>query len=355
MDQSDIGRPGPAANASDEVRCDLQELRHLSGEDEQAGPFALLADRHHPLVAAELRRARRANRCALAICLIVPLAVLAAVWVPPWLEPMLPWGNAIESRPDILAAFVYLWPAALLMATVWRSASAVLAEQSGETALQLVLTPMRKRTIAAAKVLPHVEPFLWGVLAALPLYLFAGSTEFFLFERELPSPLAVWPLRIVAGLQDVWIHDSSMHLSMPGVASGLVMAVTDLGLVWAAAHWGAALAVRTTRLRAVAIRLVLRLVLVSVLLLVYLVPALFAAFLVSLLSLWIWSGGELALTVTAAAIYLGLWWRHPLRNAVRGCLSDFAGFDRLAMEAEDPSRRDLLRPSAWWWYDGRRA
>ena len=52
----------------------------LAGKDE-VGPFALLAERRHPLVRAELFRTRRKRRKATAALAGVPIAVLALVAV----------------------------------------------------------------------------------------------------------------------------------------------------------------------------------------------------------------------------------------------------------------------------------
>jgi hypothetical protein len=343
---------------ADEIRADLQQIRNLARDDEGAGVFVLLSERHHPLVAAERRRTRRRNRRTLAVCLAAPLAVLGAVWMLSAADPTSAWVDIGQLRWDILAVFAVLWPLAMILGAAWRSASATLAEQSEETALQLVLTPVRKRTIAAAKVLPHVRPFLWGVLAAMPLYLLAGSTEPFWIEDNVPSVLVPLPWRILASLGSLGslsMDCGSMDLSIPGTMAGLLMAATDLGLVWAAAHWGAGLAVKTINLPMVGLRILLRLLLVGLMLALYLPPVMLVALLTYPPAQWLFSHGEKTAIAMAVLTFLGFWWVYPLRNAVRGCLMDFAAFDRLAMDPEDPSLRDSVRASAWWWYDGRRA
>ncbi|HOX06001.1 MAG TPA: hypothetical protein PK280_06335 [Planctomycetota bacterium] len=344
-------------NRTEDIRRDLQNVRNTTGEDEGAGPFALLTERDHPLVAAERLRARCRHPLTLAFCVAAPLLTLAAIRAMPVAEQLPELASLSRRALDFLAAFVALWPLAMVMGAAWRAAAATLAEGVEETAMQLVLTPLRKRTIAAAKVLPNVRPFLWGIFATLPLYLLAGGMEPFLFSNAMPSPFVLWPFRAPVGVMALLFGGpyEQTGLSPAGAAAGALMALTDLGLVWAAAHWGAGLAVRVNSLVVVVLRLLLRLILLATALAAYLILALLLGLAIFPAAQWMFGRGELLSTLLGTASMLWLWWLFPLRNATRRCLADFTWFDRLAMDPDDPSLRNSLRMAAWWWYDGRRA
>jgi len=120
------------------------------------------------------------------------------------------------------------------------------------------------------------------------------------------------------------------------------MCLTDLGAVWAAAHWGAALAVRLRKLRRVINLLAAKLFRVAV--------AAGVSFIATV-------GLDLAIgpstgrvptlwTLLAFSLFLGLsWWFIVLRPATRAAMESFAWFDYLAMEEGD---RPPPAPSFIW-------
>jgi hypothetical protein len=124
--------------------------------------------------------------------------------------------------------------------------------------------------------------------------------------------------------------------------NGLFMWLTDLGLVWAAAHWGAAYAVRLGQLWLAALYLAGRLALTTLLLLGCAVLATVAGllpFAVTAILVNIRSQKFIELThnvgLLAAALLIGLLvfavlFRRVIVGAVRMALVEFAWFDRLA-------------------------
>lgn len=313
------------------------------------GPFELLSERRHPLVRAEARRTRKWRWVATAFCVLPPLAVLKLV-------PLADFETNEALAKAILvltAAFVCFWPLVMFTAAALASAAAVLAERAQDTAGQIVLTGVPKRALAAAKVLPHVLPFLLGSLAALPLYMTVGASGPFLADGAVPTPLIVWPLRMLAAFGMPWYL--RVELTTAGGAVGVVMALTDLGAVWMAAHWGAGLAVRLGSLPRVGWRLAKQLGVTAVVYGVY-AAAGFATFMTSGLACLVVSNDHAVVVVAAGltlacAVFLFLWWVYPLGDAAFTTLEDFAWFDWLAMDEFDPRRRERGLPMWQDWKD----
>jgi len=304
-------------------------------------PFELLKDRGHALVRAEFRRTRLGRWAGSVLCVLPPLLVLEFLVL----------ANRASNQKlgaigyTLAGMTVCFWPLVMFTGAALASAMAVLAERSQDTAAQIVLTAMPKRALAAAKVLPYVGPFLWGSLAAVPLYMAAGSSGVFLSAGFAPTPLVVWPLRSFAAFAMPW--SLCIDFSPEGYLAGALMGLTDLGAVWMAAHWGAGLAVRMGRLPLVGWRLTRQL---GRTLLVYAAYALsgYVIFLVSFMAITMigdvsHQAEGIAARVAflpAAAGFLFLWWIYPLADASSSALEDFAWFDWLAMDEFDPRRRE---------------
>jgi hypothetical protein len=177
------------------------------------------------------------------------------------------------------------------------------------------------------------------VLAALPLYALAG-------DRLVTGPggvfglfAAPWPTRLFLLVPS----PSDEPFSASGVGAGLLMALLDAGMVWAAAHWGASHAVRTGRLIVAPLRLAGHALVLGLVL-----PA-FAGVAVLWGASWALaigvvcqlaespSGqpplfGTLAVgvgLVAAVLFFLYVWRLYPLTMAAERVLQDFADFDRL--------------------------
>jgi hypothetical protein len=258
--------------------------------------------------------------------------------------------------------FLCLWPLALFLVAGLRAAASVLAEREQHTAIQLVLTPIPMREIAASKTLPHLWPFLWGVVAALPLYILAGSSEaLYMGGRDAPfSPLALWPLRVLAAAN---VEGWRLELTPAGLGVGLVMCLGDLAAVWAAAHWGAAFAVRHRGLAGTVLSLALRLLVATGACLGYWLAAMIPAWLAAMIPAAMFMSldtdlyGELLalLAFMGQAAVLGfLWWLWPVRGSVRAALAEFSGFDGLVDEEYRPPRRMNLTGWRWWETNWRR-
>ena len=63
---------------------------------------------------------------------------------------------------------VAVWPGITCLGAAFGSAAGVQTEVSGLTAEQLILTPMTKRTLAAAKILPRARPWIVGTSTLAP-------------------------------------------------------------------------------------------------------------------------------------------------------------------------------------------
>lgn len=318
-------------------RTSLRERLRAWARRAAVGPLELLSGRRHPMVRAEMRRARRANLVAGIACAVAPLLACAAAALAAAPSPVLSTSGRIFS-----AVFVALWPVVLLTGAAMRSAGAVLAEREDDTAIQIVLTLMPKSAIAAAKVVPHAVPFLWSAVATLPLYSLVGEQLLFHGERW-PAVASVWPLRLL-GLTD-W--EAPADFTARGFALGALMSLTDAGLVWMAAHWGAALAVRTGSLVQVILRLAGRLLLLGLLFLFYHGAACMGYLLV--LNICAFLPDRIVRDAPtlwfSLPFFLALWWLYPLGDAGRSTLSAFAWFDWLAMDQFERHKRGGIK--AW--------
>jgi len=243
----------------------------------------------------------------------------------------------------------------MFLGAALRTSGSVLAERQGHTAIQLVLTPIPAREIAAAKILPHLAPFLWGILAAAPLYFWAGTSGAFHFDDSdsPPSPLALTPLRLLAVLR---LDHSVLYADGRGIGTALVMLLSDLALIWAAAHWGAALAVRSRGPVGVVLGLLWCLTVAVAVGLGFwalsMIPAGIAAAALAQLELREW--GTLLMTLLQASTLALLWWQWPMRNSVRQALAAFSTFDSLVDEEYRPPRRLGLTGWRWWETNWRR-
>ncbi len=324
-------------------------------------PFELLAERRHPLVRAELRRTRRGRRIAAAVCAAIPLLLflLALVTFPNRYVRDDDMGG-YDLWPSLMGLpiglFVCFWPLVMYLGAAWSAAGAVTEEIDGDTALQLTLTPIPARPLAAAKILPRVRPYLWGILAALPLYMWVGGSEPFIIGIA-PTPLVLWPLRSFAPL---WAMNWRLEASGAGVLGiGPLMCLTDLSLVWAAALWGAAFAIRERSLLRVALRLAVQIFLTAIVVGLCLLGGLVLGLLPLSCVTIFGEVGEgvvlvagLSLAVLAGgAFFAFLWWQTLLRRPADEVLTAFQAFDRLANEEfrlvalpwrEQPARGQLV-------------
>jgi hypothetical protein len=325
-------RPAPAA-AVDDLFEDVASRTRARSEDAAAGWLELVHQREHPLVQAALRSGRPRRHALTTALVAAALGISAAVFslaFRPELGPLPGW---------VAGLFVCLWPTVCFLGAGLTAGAAVIDERERGTAMQLVLTPLGKRPIAASKVLPALLLFLPAAAAALPAYLPAASARPFLEHEVLPTPMVLWPLRLlapVAGFEAPEAH----FMAIP---TGLAMWAVDLAAVWAAAHWGAAYGVRLGSLPLVAAALLWRTVLtalylVGVMLVIALVVSvLFAAlgclFSVANLVGWLFLG---------ALVLAGMWYlfrccrRYFVSAPVRAVLYEFTHFDDLAMDDYRP-------------------
>jgi hypothetical protein len=289
-------------------------------------PLYLLRQKHHPLVAGEVRRARRWRTLATVGCVAVPVLYflfLAYAESRVQIRYSTGWDAVARGMRAGTSFFVCLWPLAMFSGSALTTAMSVIAERTRYTAFQIVLTPARGESIAAAKVLPRPMPFVWGIAAALPIYACAGGWTPLSLEGRALTPLAFWPLRCAA--LPWW--QMPAELSPGGVACGLFMVLADAGLVWAAAHWGACYAAWLGNLPGVVLWLLWRLVYLSVIFFAWCVPG--------VLCIVPMGGGApggfgVMFVLAAGACLLGLLWFFPMRGAVRNVLVEFMRFDRLA-------------------------
>jgi hypothetical protein len=309
----------------------LEPFEHLSRPErricteyhpDEGGPLELVTLAGHPAVRAMSLSAARWRRRATVACAGTGLLISTGCLV----------GALVESRGGVpvwsgLAAgiFIAAWPLVMLTGAALRRAARVVDERRSGTVLQLVLTPLEKRPIAAAMILPHAAPFLWGIAAALPVYLSVGGS---LNTWGLLPPLWVfWPFRIAA------VPLVSLKLSATGLLGGTVMFVTDIALVWAALHWGAAYAVRLAALPAVGVYLAGRLAITTFWLALFCAGVTIIGGFAGMIFRFLLHDAALAVVVmTFGFLALWLWWGYLLPRAVRLTLSEFAHFDRLADE-----------------------
>jgi len=313
--------------SGDEVFADLVERADRIRRESQAGPMAVLTEREHPVVRGAMRSSRRERRVSGTVCLGVPLLVFLATLL-----------AADASRPvvggyspaELAGAFLCVWPLACFLGAALRASGGVLDEVRRNTVLQLVLTPLPARPLAAAKIVPAAQPFLLGIFASLPLYLALGGSDLLLGDETVALPMVFWPLRLLAGLWAL-LGPSSWEFrpSGPGAIAGGFMCLADLGMVWAAANWGASYAVRLRGLGTSLAYVGVRLLIAAGLQILFWLPMSIS-----------WGGDYSDYRLPVRMVCLGLqlalmlvllWWFVVRRAALRA-ISEFAYFDRLADE-----------------------
>jgi len=326
-------RRAPTA-AAEEMLEDVARRARARSEDRAAGWPDLLRERGHPLVRAALRSGRGRRQVLTAALVAVPLWAFAAAL-----------ATAVQPETGELAGwaigiFACLWPTVCFLGAGLAAGAAVIDERERGTALQLVLTPVGKRPIAAAKVLPAVRIFLPAAAAGLPACLLAGSSAPFLFDGVVPTPLVLWPLRLLAPLAGF----EAPRLGAMGPLAGLAMSAGDVIAVWAAAHWGAAYGVRLGSLPLVAAALLWRLCLTAIYLAGVLLAIVAGGIAAALLLGCVISLNRVAgMAVLAALALAGLWFlarccrRYFVDEPVRTVLAEFTHFDTLALDDYQPS------------------
>jgi hypothetical protein len=310
-------------------------------------PFELLAERKHAVVRAETRRTRKPRVRQTVFCVGLPL-LCSLVASALFLSLMGPGGTGPDSvflteLGRLVGAFCGAWPLVMYLGAALASSGAVMEEIRQETALQLVLTPVPARPLAAAKILPRVRPYLWGILAALPLYAWAGAAEPLAIggESEVvgPSPLLVWPLRMFV----IFFEDWRLQNPVMGLLfSGPLMCAMDMTLVWTAALWGAVFAIRERGLLRMAARLAAHLVLTSVLVGLCMLGGMIAGILpvscAAVMGSYDHSSdiplviGVVIGSILGLALFGFLWWKLVLCRPADEVLTSFQAFDRLANE-----------------------
>jgi hypothetical protein len=306
---------------------------------ERAGsPFELFSEIRHPVVRAEGRRTARKRLQGIGVCVGLPVVFFLFVSLAsPFSRSLL--GLDIGY---LAGSFCALWPLVMYAGAALATAGAVMEEIEQNTAIQLVLTPIPARPLAAAKILPRVWPYLWGILATLPLYVWAGGTGMLALGRgsdlRMPSPLVIWPLRmIVTGLPG---EDWSFQNPLLAVFNGSLMCLFDFTLVWSAALWGTVFAVGERGLLRTSLRLVLHMVVTGVVIGLCLLGGVVVAMLpISCASVMSSSGEPLPLIIGGAvgvllglALFGFLWWKVVLCRPADETLTVFQAFDRLANE-----------------------
>ena len=303
-------------------------------------PFLLLDYRAHPLVRAHMISTRKRRWVGNAACAAVPLAAFAAL---AFLE-----SAYFDKFPAAWLAGVFLcsWPLAMFVGGAIASASSTIAERDRGSAIQLVLTSIGRRPIAAAKVLPCAPPFLIGAAAALPFYLWAGGSPALFAGGAFPTPLVAWPWRLLALLVPDW----QLEVTGPGLLTGFAMWVSDLAVVWAGLHWGAGYAVRLGRLVLVGLYLIQGMAILAA----YTALAWGLAFVVGLVFsvplLMATAGGEFVAVwavLWGGAAFMAGWWIYLRFGPVAAALAGFEHFDRLADEEFKPRMREQLSFKAW--------
>jgi hypothetical protein len=310
-------------------------------------PFLLLSYRQHPLVVAHLTSTRKRALAATIACLAVPLLALVAVLV----SMALP--GRVPAMAYLAGVFLCVWTLFMFLGAAMASASSTVAERDSGTAIQLVLSRIGRRPIAAAKVLPFAPVFTAGVLAALPLYLLIGGSGCLMIGGNVPAFWMFWPWRLLA----LGASDWQLQLSPLGVLLGLVACLSDACAVWAAAHWGAGLAVRMGSMILSAVNLVTCVLK-------------YALFVIAAWGLCVMIGGAVTVGLNmlvhlsvgedmptgVARIWGSLWgaagycagcWIFLRASPVRYVLTGFEHFDRLADEEFKPRLRDKLSFKAW--------
>jgi len=300
-------------------------------------PLLLLDEWRRPLVRAMRIGTRRWRLRSLAGCAAVPLLAALAL---PLLADRLP-GRAAE---ELAGAFACFWPAVCFAGAAAASAASAAAERREGTAVQLVLSPIPKREIAAAKVLPYVWPYLAGALAALPLLALLGTSRGLLAEGEGIGPQAAWPMRMFVMVDGDW----RFRLTAGGILNALAMALGDAAAVWAAAHWGAALAVRLGSLGLAAVWLIPRVLALAAWAALAWAGAWLCAAVIGAIFGSAGGDADAAPAALVVAWLVGLplyalgWWAFLAIWPVQGALRAFEQFDRLADDRFQLQLRERL-------------
>jgi len=349
-----------------ESLLDRDELVRLPGESEaqwyaqvaravraaDPGPFALLAERKHPLVRFGLWQSRW-SMLGVAAVGFASLAISAALFAFSLA------GGKGNLASTLAALLVNLLPLGIVVWAFLGSAASVLGEREKDTVWQLVLTPVPRRVIAAGKVVPAGFRAALCCLLCLPLYALAGG----LCLPEHPGSIALFPLPLRLATLAGFAY-TGWGFTITGLCLGPVMCASDMVLAWAAAHWGAAYAVRQGSLGRVSLCLVGRLALVGLEVMVCL--GITGGFILACIPLFEWMAEQpthlwgLLVTIICGMVGLGilalwgayaLYKRWLLRAPVRAAVREFALFDRLADEEFRPLpfRIALLPPwfAAW--------
>jgi hypothetical protein len=331
-------RAGRAPHSFDFARTRSLAARVARAE---AGPLELLSERDHPLARAEAIRSGQRLKLLRCACLAVPLGAFAALLA----ATRIPAQYPAETRRQLAAVagyFACYWPTVMFLAASLGAAGAVIAERVDGTAAQLVLTPISRRTLAGAKIVPHAVPCLLGIVACLPLYVWGGCNEFFFVgDRAIPTPLVVWPLRMLTPLGGGW--DPSLWPR--AIPLGALMCFADAAAVWTAAHWGSIYGLRLGGVTAAAVHAVARAGTTGLRMLGCYAPAALTYSVLMLTNVAFGKAGMLgavppALAIVGAAAVLVILLRFlVVCPAVRAALDEFAYFDRLAAVRFDPRYR----------------
>jgi hypothetical protein len=313
----------------------------------RVSPLLLLDYLDHPLVRAHMTSTRRRRRCALAVCAAIPAAA--------WLVTLV---LLASHGPSLLlarmaAAFLWFWPLVMFLGGVMAPAAGTVAERESGTAIQLVLSRIKRRPIAAAKVLPYAPVFTIGVLAALPLYVMIGSSGALLIDGEVPNLLSFWPWRALALGSGDW----RITFTPLGAMLGVMACVSDAAAAWAAAHWGAGMAVRLGNMVLVGVFTVMALArLLLGTLVIWGVSLLVGAAAAVALEMLTRAVAEVGVRDSQAVLWATVWgsaaycaglWLFLRMWPVRYALAGFEHFDRLADEEFQPRLRDHLSFRAW--------
>ncbi len=292
------------------------------------GPFELISERHHPIVRIESRRVAGRNRI-LRILMVLPpivfsITVLALLLFLGEQFGDLFSGNMSSWFRGAFVVYLALWPLICFVGAAISTSGAVLEEISSNTAMQMVLTPLPARPLAAAKILPRVKPFLLGIFCSLPIYIFCSI---FVLTVALP-----WPLRMFLLFGDFRGDGSPWFY---GIVLGLGMGLMDLLIVWCGALWGAASAIAYRSLLKVIVYMGWRLALLGFQVTFCTLPALIPTGLVYFATQG--GGGTIfgsLLGILGLSLYfailVALMWIVILENQAQRVLLAFQGFDRLA-------------------------
>jgi hypothetical protein len=326
-------RPRPvSADKAEELLADVEQRVESVSRDRAAGPLALLQEMGHPMFRAAMKSSRRDRTIAGLACAGLPLVVFVAV--------VFAAASPIGPRVAGWAAglFASLWPLVCFVGAAVGAGAGVIHERERLTAVPLVLTPMPKRVIAAAKVIPAALPYVCGAAAAMPLLALAGAVEPLSIRGGIPTPLVIWPLRVAAPFCGGF---SPLRLTLPGVFVGVLMCVTDVITVWAAAHWGAAYGVRLGRLPLLAGAVAWRWVLTFLYFGLCTVGAAAVTYVLSLtvgvvLALFSYRLAVVVVAGIGLVLFVIAWRRYVLDWPVRMVLSEFSHFDELAQDDFQP-------------------